>query len=51
VLIGMWNSPDVLVDPYTGSSAGTIRISVFQEVDVKLRHAESFSAIKDITTV
>ena len=51
VLIGMWNSPDVLVDPYTGSSAGTIRISVFQEIDVKLRHAESFSAIKDITTV
>ncbi len=51
VLIGMWNSPDVLVDPYTGSSAGTIRISVFQEVDVKLRHAESFSAIKDVTTV
>lgn len=51
VLIGMWNSPDVLVDPYTGSSAGTIRISVFQEVDVKLRHAESFSAIKDVSTV
>jgi HK97 family phage major capsid protein len=51
VLIGMWNSPDVLVDPYTGSSAGTIRISVFQEVDVKLRHAESFAAIQDITTV
>ena len=50
VLIGMWNSPDVLVDPYTGSSAGTIRISVFQEVDVKLRHAESFAAIKDVTT-
>ena len=50
IMIGMWNSPDVLVDPYTGSSAGTIRISVFQEIDVKLRHAESFAAIKDVTT-
>ena len=50
LMIGMWNSPDVLVDPYTGSSAGTIRIAAFQEVDVKVRHAESFAAIKDITT-
>ena len=51
LMIGMWNSPDVLVDPYTGSSAGTIRIAAFQEVDVKVRHAESFAAIKDVTTV
>lgn len=50
LMIGMWNSPDVLVDPYTGSSAGTIRIAAFQEVDVKVRHAESFAAIKDVTT-
>jgi HK97 family phage major capsid protein len=50
LMIGMWNSPDVLVDPYTGSSAGTIRIAVYQEVDVKVRHAQSFAAIKDVTT-
>ena len=50
LMVGMWNSPDVLVDPYTGSSAGTIRIAAFQEVDVKVRHAESFAAIQDITT-
>jgi HK97 family phage major capsid protein len=50
VLIGMWGSVDILVDPFSGSSAGTIRLSAFQEVDVKLRHAESFAAIKDVTT-
>ena len=41
---------DVLVDPYTGSSTGATRITVFKDVDVAVRHAESFSATQDYLT-
>lgn len=50
LMIGMWGSLDVLVDPYTGSAAGSTRVAMYQDVDVKVRHAESFAAIKDVTT-
>ena len=50
LMIGMFGGLDVLVDPYTGSAAGTTRISMFQDVDVAVRHAESFAAILDATT-
>lgn len=50
LMIGMFGGLDVLVDPYTGSAAGTTRISMFQDVDVAVRHAESFAAILDLTT-
>ena len=50
LIIGMWGGLDILVDPYSGSAAGTTRIACFQDIDVKVRHAESFAAIKDVTT-
>ena len=50
LMIGMFGGLDVLVDPYTGSAAGTTRISMYQDVDVAVRHAESFAAILDLTT-
>ena len=50
LMIGMFGGLDVLVDPYTGSSNGATRIAMFQDVDVAVRHAESFAAILDITT-
>ena len=50
LMIGMFGGLDVLVDPYTGSSTGATRIAMFQDVDVAVRHAESFAAILDITT-
>lgn len=50
LMIGMFGGLDVLVDPYSGSSTGATRISMFQDVDVAVRHAESFAAILDITT-
>lgn len=48
LLIGYYSGLDVLVDPYTGSSAGTVRLNFFTGMDVAVRHAESFSAILDI---
>jgi HK97 family phage major capsid protein/HK97 family phage prohead protease len=50
LMIGMFGGLDVLVDPYTGSSTGATRIAMYQDVDVAVRHAESFAAILDVTT-
>lgn len=50
LLIGMWGGLDVLVDPYSGSTAGTVRVVAFQDVDVAVRHAESFAAMLDALT-
>jgi hypothetical protein len=39
-----------LVDPYTGGPQGNIRILVHQDLDVVIRHAQSFAACLDYTT-
>lgn len=51
LLIGMWGGLDVLVDPYTGGTAGTVRVIALQSVDVSVRHPESFAAMLDALTV
>jgi HK97 family phage major capsid protein/HK97 family phage prohead protease len=51
LIIGMWGGLDLMVDPYTGGTAGTVRIVALQDVDVAVRHPESFSAMKDALTV
>ena len=48
LMIGAFSTPDVLVDPYTGGSSGAVRIRVINDVDVAVRHAQSFAAVKDI---
>ena len=50
LMIGFWSGMDVLVDPYTGGPAGNIRILVHQDLDVGVRHAQSFAACLDYTT-
>lgn len=42
LLIGQWGALDILVDPYTGATAGTVRVLMFQSCDMAVRHAESF---------
>lgn len=49
LLIGQWGGIDVIVDPYTESTKGEVRVTIFADVDVGVRHAGSFSAAKDIT--
>jgi len=44
LLIGMFGGLDIVVDPYTSSSSGTVRIVALQSVDVAVRHAVSFCA-------
>ena len=47
LLIGMYGGLDILVDPYTSSSSGTVRIRALQTVDVAVRHAVSFAYNND----
>lgn len=51
LMIGMWGSLDIMVDPYTGSTAGTVRVVALQDVDVAVRNAESFATMVDALTV
>ena len=50
LMIANFSPLDVLVDPYTGSSAGNIRINTYLDMDLGLRHSNSFAVCKDITT-
>lgn len=50
LLIAMWGTLDILVDPYTGSSSGTVRVVALQDVDVAVRRAQSFAAMLDALT-
>ena len=50
LVIGMWGGLDLMVDPYTGSTAGTVRVLALQDVDVAVRYTESFATMVDALT-
>ena len=50
LVIGMWGGLDLMVDPYTGSAAGTVRVVALQDVDVAVRYTESFATMVDAIT-
>ena len=50
LLIGQWSGIDLLVDQYSGSNAGTVRIVAFHDCDFAVRHPESFSECNEIIT-
>jgi HK97 family phage major capsid protein len=43
LMIGYWSGVDINVDASTGSASGTLRIVALQDVDVAVRHGESFA--------
>ena len=43
LLIGFWSGLDLMVDPYSNSTSGTIRVVALQDTDMAIRHAESFT--------
>ena len=47
LLIGMWGGLDLMTDPYTNSTSGTVRVVALQDVDVAVRNALSFAAMVD----
>lgn len=50
LVIGMWGGLDLMVDPYTGSTSGTVRVVALQDVDVAVRYTESFATMVDALT-
>lgn len=50
LILGMWSGLDLLVNPYTGADAGTVRIHAYQDVDFAVRNAASFAAMVDSLT-
>lgn len=51
LVIGMWGGLDLMVDPYSNSTSGTVRVVALQDVDCAIRNAGSFSAMLDAITV
>ena len=51
LLVGTWGPAlDMLVDPYTFSNTGAIRIRAFTTLDINARYQTAFATIKDIIT-
>ena len=50
LLIGEWGALDILVNPYANDKTGAVRVRVLQDVDIAVRHPESFAALVDATT-
>lgn len=50
LIIGLWGATDLIVDPYTYSSQGRVRISAFLSADISVKHAASFAAMLDALT-
>lgn len=42
LLIGFWSGLDVIVDPFSSATDGTLRLVILQDCDTALRHPESF---------
>jgi HK97 family phage major capsid protein len=43
LMVGEWGGYDLMVDPFTGATAGNVRILIFHSCDIAVRHAESFT--------
>jgi HK97 family phage major capsid protein len=50
LIMALWGGLDIVVDPYTLSTAGDVRVTAFQSADVNVRYAAAFSKCVDLTT-
>lgn len=50
LLMGFWGGLDLTVDPYSNSTSGTVRVVALQDMDIAVRHAQSFAAMQDALT-
>ena len=48
LIVGMWGGLDILVDPYSQSSIGAVKVVALQDLDIGIRHVGSFSYASDI---
>ena len=50
LIVGQWGGVEMLVNPYTFSSEGLIKIDAWTFFDTAVRRAESFAAMTDLIT-
>jgi HK97 family phage major capsid protein len=50
LILAFWSGLDILVDPFTHSTTGTVRVVALQDADIAVRHAQSFAAMLDAVT-
>jgi hypothetical protein len=50
LLIGQWGGLDIFVDQSVNATSGGTRVIALLDLDVAVRRAASFAAIKDATT-
>ena len=43
LVVGIWDAADMLVDPYTNSSSGTVRVRILCGYDVLVRNGQAFA--------
>lgn len=49
-IVAFWADLEIVVDPYTAANAGIVRMVALAFADFQVRHAESFSVMKDALT-
>ena len=50
LMIAQFGAPSILVNPFAGDKAGTIRLTLLGEVDVGVRNAVSFAVTNEVST-
>jgi HK97 family phage major capsid protein len=50
LIVGQWSGIDLLSDPYTFSSSGSLRVRALADLDIAVKHAESFAVVSDYLT-
>ena len=48
LMIGLWGGLDLFSDPYTDGNSAILNVRGFQDIDVQVRHAVSFTFANDI---
>lgn len=49
ILIPMWDALDMFADPYSAGDKGHVILRGFQDIDIGVRHAASFTLATDVT--
>ncbi len=50
LMIAQFGAPSILVNPFAGDKAGTIRLTLLGEIDVGVRNAVSFAVTNEVST-
>jgi HK97 family phage major capsid protein len=48
LLVGLWGAIDIIVDPYSSSTSGDLKVTMLQDADINVQRNESFNKIVDM---